>query len=58
MAKDTGSQLCDLRKVFLDHLAKHNEKDAESKILTTDRVHLNDAGNRFVAETILSTIDK
>ncbi|OWK34836.1 SGNH/GDSL hydrolase family protein [Fimbriiglobus ruber] len=58
VAKDTGSQLCDLRKAFLDHLAKHNEKDVESKILTTDRVHLNDAGNRFVAETILSTIDK
>jgi lysophospholipase L1-like esterase len=58
VAKDTGSQLCDLRKAFVDHLAKHNEKDADKGILTTDRVHLNEAGNKLVAETILATIDK
>jgi lysophospholipase L1-like esterase len=58
VAKDTGSQLCDLRKAFVDHLAKHNDGDKDSKILTSDRVHLNDAGNKFVAETILATIDK
>jgi lysophospholipase L1-like esterase len=58
VAKDTGSQLCDLRKAFVDHLAKNNEKDAERGVLTSDRVHLNDAGNKFVAETILAVIDK
>ena len=58
VAKDTGSQLCDLRKAFVDHLAKNNANDKESGILTTDRVHLNDAGNKLVAETILATIDK
>ena len=58
VAKDTGSQLCDLRKAFADHLAKHNEKDADKGVLTTDRVHLNEAGNKLVAETILATIDK
>src|SRR3954468_20534279 len=30
VAKDTGSQLCDLRKAFRDHLDKHNEADKES----------------------------
>jgi lysophospholipase L1-like esterase len=58
VAKDTGSQLCDLRKAFVDHLAAHNEKDKESGVLTTDRVHLNDAGNKLVADTILAAIDK
>ena len=43
---------------FAEHLAKNNEKDRESGVLTSDRVHLNDAGNKFVAETILATIDK
>ena len=58
VAKDTGAQLCDLRKAFADHLAKNNADDKESGILTTDRVHLNDAGNKLVADTILATIDK
>ena len=58
VAKDTGAQLCDLRKAFADHLAKSNADDKESGILTTDRVHLNDAGNKLVADTILATIDK
>ena len=58
VAKDTGAQLCDLRKAFADHLAKHNAHDKEQGILTSDRVHLNDAGNRLVADTILATIDK
>ncbi|QEL15352.1 SGNH/GDSL hydrolase family protein [Limnoglobus roseus] len=58
VAKETGSTLCDLRKAFTEHLEKANKDDAESKVLTSDRVHLNDAGNKFVADTILATIDK
>jgi len=58
VAKATGSDLCDLRKAFQDHLAKSNPDDKEKGILTGDRVHLNDAGNKFVAEAILGAIDK
>lgn len=58
VAAKTKSQLCDLRKAFQDYLAKKNSDNKESEILTTDRVHLNDAGNKLVAETILSVIDK
>lgn len=58
VAKETGVPLCDLRKAFVDHLAKHNPDDKDRGILTTDRVHLNEAGNKLVAETVLATIDK
>ena len=58
VAKDTGSQLCDLRKAFVDHIAKNNPDDKEKGILTGDRVHLNEAGNKLVAETILAIIAK
>lgn len=58
VAKETHVQLCDLRKAFVDHLGKHNTDDKEKGVLTTDRVHLNEAGNKLVAETILATIDK
>ena len=58
VAKETKSTPCDLRKAFQDYLAKNNADDKAQGILTTDRVHLNDAGNKLVAETILKAIDK
>lgn len=57
VAKKESVQLCDLRKAFVDHLAKANADDKDRGILTSDRVHLNEAGNKFVAQTILATID-
>jgi isoamyl acetate esterase len=56
VAKETGSKTCDLRKAFQEHLMKNNADDKEMGVLTSDRVHLNDAGNKLVAETILSVI--
>ena len=40
---------------FQDYEKAHNADNKESGVLTGDRVHLNDAGNKFVAETILKT---
>lgn len=57
LAKELNLQLCDLRKAFVDHLAANNEEDKEKGILTTDRVHLNQAGNQKVADTMLKTLD-
>ena len=56
VAKDTGSRLCDLRNAFTQYLRLHNPNNAEKGILTYDRVHLNDEGNRFVAEQILKVL--
>lgn len=56
VAKDKGAELCDLRQAFIDHLKAKNSDNKEKGILTGDRVHLNEAGNRFVAETILKAL--
>jgi isoamyl acetate esterase len=56
VARDTKSPLCDLRKAFLDHLKKENPDNKAQGILTGDRVHLNGAGNRFVADVILKSL--
>ncbi len=56
IAKDLDLPLCDLRKAFVDHLKDNNPKKAERGILTGDRVHLNEAGNRLVAETMLKSL--
>lgn len=57
VAGETGSTLCDLRKAFMDHIAGNNPGDQEKGILTTDRVHLNPAGNAFVAAEMLRVLD-
>ncbi|MGI9442100.1 MAG: family 16 glycoside hydrolase [Rubripirellula sp.] len=49
VASDTGVTLCDLRKSFVDHLKANNPDNKRSGILTSDGVHLNIDGNRFVA---------
>ena len=58
LAKELKLPLCDLREAFVDHLKDHNPDNAEQKILTSDRVHLNDAGNKFVADTMLKVLDR
>ena len=48
MAFQTGVQLIDLRRIFIDHLRQHNPTHRDRGVLTTDGVHLNETGNRFV----------
>jgi lysophospholipase L1-like esterase len=56
VARATRSELCDLRKAFVDYLKENNPENRERGILTGDRVHLNEAGNRFVAERVLKCL--
>jgi lysophospholipase L1-like esterase len=49
IAKNSNCTLIDLRQSFLDHLKTNNSQNKEKGILTTDGVHLNAAGNAFVA---------
>lgn len=48
--------LCDLRKAFVDYENANNTEDKEKGVLTTDKVHLNDIGNKLVADTMLPFI--
>ncbi|NUN69568.1 MAG: G-D-S-L family lipolytic protein [Bacteroidetes bacterium] len=57
VAAATGSALCDLRQTFTSYLALNNPDDAAKDILTYDGVHLNDAGNRLTAVTMMQTLD-
>jgi lysophospholipase L1-like esterase len=56
IAQKNNLKLVDLRKEFLDYNLKNNTKNEEKGILTTDRVHLNDIGNQFVADKMLPFI--
>lgn len=56
VAKETESQLLDLRKEFLSYLKERNKDNADKNLLTSDGVHLNPAGNRFVADLMLAAL--
>ena len=56
LAKKNSLPLVDLRKSFLEYNKLNNPENKESGILTSDRVHLNDKGNQFVAEEMWKVI--
>ena len=57
LAKQYNCTLVDLRKEFLAYNLIHNPDNKESGILTTDRVHLNPAGNKLVAELMMKGLN-
>jgi len=56
VAKEQGLVLCDLRKAFIDALKVQNKDNKDRGILTGDTVHLNNAGNKLVAETCAASL--
>lgn len=56
IAKNNNCALIDLRKAFLSYEQNNNPENKESGILTSDRVHLNEVGNKFLAETMWSVL--
>lgn len=56
VAMESGSTLLDLRAAFLADLKEYNIANAATGVLTTDGVHLNEAGNRFVAVRMLEAV--
>ena len=58
IAKKNNCDLIDLRKSFLQYNLANNTENKEMGILTSDRVHLNEKGNQFVAVEMFKAIGK
>lgn len=56
IAARTGSQLLDLRAASLAYLKSHNPQQSAKGILTSDGVHLNSHGNRFIASLVTAAL--
>lgn len=56
LAAQFNCTLIDLRKVFADFENANNKEDTEKGLLTTDRVHLSDAGNQLVADEMIKAL--
>ena len=50
IARNKNVELIDLRKAMLSYLAANNSANTSNGILTLDGVHMNDKGNRFLAD--------
>jgi lysophospholipase L1-like esterase len=56
LAQKFHTGLVDLRETFHTYELKSNPGNKESGILTVDRVHLNDAGNQLVSDSMLDAL--
>jgi lysophospholipase L1-like esterase len=56
LAAKNNLPVCDLRKIFTEYEAKNNPEDKEKGVLTVDRVHLNETGNKLVADQLLPLV--
>ena len=56
LAATYNCTLIDLRKAFASYEQANNKDNKESGLLTTDRVHLTDAGNQLVADEIIKAM--
>jgi lysophospholipase L1-like esterase len=58
VAAQAGCGVCDLRSAFKDYLSKNNPVNQHEGILTTDGVHLNPEGNRFLANLMTECLER
>ena len=58
IATEQQLTLVDMRAAFETYEKTNNPRNLEKGILTTDGVHLNDAGNQFVAKLMAEGIRK
>ncbi|MFT6205093.1 MAG: lysophospholipase L1-like esterase [Spirosomataceae bacterium] len=58
ISKTMNTDLLDLREIFLSYNRENNPENLDRGILTVDRVHLNENGNKLVAERMLAALAK
>ena len=57
LSNEYETELLDLRKIFMDYLAENNINNDAAGILTTDGVHLNERGNKLIADQMIRFIN-
>ena len=57
LSSEYSTDLIDLRRVFIDYISQNNPNNNPSGILTYDGVHLNDQGNKLIADQMINFIN-
>ena len=53
LSNEYETELLDLRQIFTEYIKKNNPENKPDSILTYDGVHLNDLGNRLIADGMI-----
>ena len=57
LSSEFNTELLDLRKKFKDYISENNTENVSKGILTYDGVHLNNQGNKLIADEMIKFID-
>ena len=57
LSSEYNTDLIDLRKIFMSYISENNPNNKPSGILTYDGVHLNDKGNKLIADQMKNFIN-
>ena len=57
LSLEFSTELIDLRKIFMNYISENNPNNSPSGITTYDGVHLNDLGNKLIADEMIKFIN-
>ena len=57
LTAEFNTELVDLRKIFMNYISENNPNNDPSGITTYDGVHLNDIGNKLIADEMIKFIN-
>ena len=57
LSLEFNTELIDLRKIFMNYISENNPTNSPSGITTYDGVHLNDLGNKLIADEMIKFIN-
>tara|TARA_A100001015_G_scaffold19024_1_gene21974 strand:- start:159 stop:815 length:657 start_codon:yes stop_codon:yes gene_type:complete len=57
LSSEFTTELLDFRKKFKDYISENNTKNLSKGILTYDGVHLNNQGNKLIADEMIKFLD-
>ena len=57
LSAEFNTELVDLRKIFMNYISENNPDNNPSGITTYDGVHLNDIGNKLIADEMIKFIN-
>jgi len=57
LSSELDTDLVDLREIFMNYISENNPNNESAGITTSDGVHLNDQGNKLIADSMLKFIN-
>lgn len=57
LSSEFNTDLLDLRKKFMEYISENNDQNMSKGVLTSDGVHLNNEGNKLIADEMIKFLN-